>query len=135
MPLFFLFPRQQFAMNVASPTVIRSSLHRNMLMALIPYTDYVFGNEEEAVACGEVFRLADVSPAGVAKALSIFPKFNSSRPRVVVFTQGSDPTIVAVDGKVSFFPVPPVEPHHLVDTNGLVFLSSSFVCHVRGETS
>jgi len=33
------------------------------------------------------------------------PKANGSRPRMVVFTQGSQPTIVAVEGKVQLYPV------------------------------
>lgn len=33
------------------------------------------------------------------------PKANGSRPRTVVFTQGSQPTIVAVNGKVTLYPV------------------------------
>ena len=33
------------------------------------------------------------------------PKANGSRPRTVVFTQGAEPTIVAVGGKISLFPV------------------------------
>ncbi len=33
------------------------------------------------------------------------PKANGSRPRVVVFTHGSQPTIVACEGKVQLYPV------------------------------
>jgi adenosine kinase len=33
--------------------------------------------------------------------VSAFPKENGSRPRIVVFTQGKDPTVVASFGKVS----------------------------------
>lgn len=66
-----------------------------MLKACIPYTDYLFGNEEEAVAVGEVYGFKDTTVTEVARELSKFPKFNLSRPRVVVFTQGSEPTVVA----------------------------------------
>jgi adenosine kinase len=35
-----------------------------------------------------------------------------------VFTQGTDPTIVAVDGKVTEYPIIPVPKEEVVDTNG-----------------
>lgn len=36
------------------------------------------------------------------------PKASGARPRTVVFTQGAEPTIVAVNGKVTLYPVPKV---------------------------
>ena len=36
----------------------------------------------------------------VAMQLAKLPKENSSRPRVVVITQGKDPTVVATEDKV-----------------------------------
>ena len=33
------------------------------------------------------------------------PKANGCRPRTVVITQGAEPTIIAVNGKVHLFPV------------------------------
>lgn len=41
-----------------------------------------------------------------------------TRPRVVVITQGSSETIVAVQGVVRTFPVEKIPNHLLVDTNG-----------------
>ena len=46
------------------------------------------------------------------------PKANGCRPRTVVFTQGCEPTIVAVGGKVSHYPVILLPKEKLVDTNG-----------------
>ena len=46
------------------------------------------------------------------------PKKDSSRPRTVVFTQGSQSTIVACDGKVTEYAVDPLAKELLVDTNG-----------------
>lgn len=46
------------------------------------------------------------------------PKASGCRPRVVVFTQGCDPTIVAVGGKVYKYPVKQLAKEELVDTNG-----------------
>jgi adenosine kinase len=46
------------------------------------------------------------------------PKINGGRARTVVITQGADPTIVAVNGKVQRFPALVVPKEKLVDTNG-----------------
>ena len=38
--------------------------------------------------------------AAACEQISQFEKVNKARPRYVVFTQGPDPTIIAVEGKV-----------------------------------
>ena len=37
---------------------------------------------------------------------------------MAVITQGAEPTVVAVDGVVKYFPVPPLAKELLIDTNG-----------------
>lgn len=54
----------------------------------------------------------------IALKLAAMPKINQNRPRMVVFTQGADPTIVACEGKITKYPVIPIEPKDIVDTNG-----------------
>jgi adenosine kinase len=46
------------------------------------------------------------------------PKQNGSRGRTVVITQGSAATVVAVNGKVTLYPVIALPADKLVDTNG-----------------
>jgi adenosine kinase len=46
------------------------------------------------------------------------PKQNGSRGRTVVITQGSSPTVVAVNGRVTLYPVIALPAEKLVDTNG-----------------
>jgi hypothetical protein len=43
--------------------------------------------------------------ATIALKIASQPKASGARPRVVVFTQGSEPTIVAMNGSISTFPV------------------------------
>jgi adenosine kinase len=53
----------------------------------------------------------------IAKAISELPKKNSQRKRVVVITQGSDPTVLAITGQdLKEFAVK--KPLEIVDTNG-----------------
>merc|ERR1712203_727262 len=53
----------------------------------------------------------------IATRLSLIPS-SKSRKRTVVITQGCDPTIVCVNGRVSEFPVIALPKEKLVDTNG-----------------
>ena len=50
--------------------------------------------------------------------LAAQPKTSGARPRVVVFTQGSDCTIVACNGEVTKYDVDALPKEMLVDTNG-----------------
>ena len=87
-----------------------------------PYWDYLFGNESEALAYSESHSLNTTSIPEIAKHIALLPKANSTRPRIVVLTQGSDPTIVAVahDGivQVSEYPTPTISDEEIVDSNG-----------------
>lgn len=92
------------------------------------YTDYTFGNETEATAWAEAHGLKEktTSPEdikAIAKAMAVFPKKNEKRQRVVVVTQGTDPTVVAIaDGKggasIKEYPVHKLEKSEIVDTTG-----------------
>jgi adenosine kinase len=48
------------------------------------------------------------------------PKENEQRPRTVIVTQGTDPTVVAVGGeeRVRVFPVRQIGKEEINDTNG-----------------
>jgi hypothetical protein len=50
--------------------------------------------------------------------ISRMPKQNGSRGRTVIITQGSAATVVAVNGKVTLYPVIALPAEKLVDTNG-----------------
>lgn len=103
------------AMNLSAPFLVE--FFKDPMMAALPYTDYLFGNESEAEAFGKVHGI-EGGIEGVAKHLSQMEKKNGSRPRTVVITQGKDSTLVAVNGEVRSFPVQPLPEDKLVDTNG-----------------
>ena len=62
----------------------------------------------------------------IAKKLAALPKKNTKRPRLVVITQGADPTIVVSSSgegvvaatDVHQYPVIPIKSEQIVDTNG-----------------
>ena len=56
----------------------------------------------------------------IARKIAELPKANEKRKRVVVITQGTEETIVAVQGeqKVREYPVRLVKKEEIVDTNG-----------------
>ncbi|KAK5052119.1 hypothetical protein LTR84_002923 [Exophiala bonariae] len=96
---------------------------KDQLAEVLPYTDYVFGNENEAKTWAESQGHKDISIPEAAKLLAQTPKTNEKRPRVVIITQGTDPTIVAVaekgkDVQVQEYPVAAIEKDAINDTNG-----------------
>lgn len=104
-----------FAINLSAPFLIQ--FFQDQMKQAIPYADYVFANESEAVTYGEAKGWGTDIPT-IALRLAAEPKKSGTRPRVVVFTQGADATIVAAQGKVHTFPVEKLEKDKLVDTNG-----------------
>ena len=90
--------------------------------ATSPYWDYVIGNETEArswaEAHAEVPEKQDVK--AIARSLAELPKANEKRQRVVVVTQGTEETVVAVQGEqdVKTFGIRTVKEADICDTNG-----------------
>jgi adenosine kinase len=56
--------------------------------------------------------------AEIALKTAALPKKNTTLPRIVVFTQGSDETVVATGTKVQTFSILPVATEQIVDTTG-----------------
>jgi adenosine kinase len=88
-----------------------------------PYWDFLFGNESEALAYAESHNLSTTSIESIASHIALLPKANPLRHRVVVITQGADPTIVAETQengtvKIKKVPTPKVATQEIVDTNG-----------------
>jgi adenosine kinase len=73
----------------------------------------------------------------IAKHLANLPKKNNQRRRVAIVTQGTDPTIVAVQGEddVKTFPVHQIDSKEIVDTTGAgdAFAGGFFAGIAKGE--
>jgi adenosine kinase len=93
---------------------------KDPLDASAPYWDYVIGNETEAAAYAESHGLGTTDVKEIAKALANLPKENGERKRVAIVTQGTEPTIVAVQGEdeVKVYPVHLIAKEEINDTTG-----------------
>ena len=107
--------KKTFALNLSAPFIV--DFFGDQMAQAMQYADFLFGNEGEAAAYGKKHNLGE-DIKEIALAVSKLPKKDESRPRTVVFTQGSECTIVAVDGKVTEYAVDPLAKELLVDTNG-----------------
>ncbi|MBE3042313.1 hypothetical protein IMZ48_06980 [Candidatus Bathyarchaeota archaeon] len=107
-----------FALNLAAPFI--PEFFKDVLDAAVPYTDLIIGNETEAASYAKSHALASDAPRDVALALANLPKENAQRKRTVVITQGTEPTLVAIQGEteVKEFPVHAIDPSKINDTNG-----------------
>lgn len=109
-------------MNFSAPFI--PQLFTKQLQDILPYTDVIIGNEAEAEAWASATWSPDLQqrdlPA-IARSIALLPKFNSSRPRIVIFTQGAGETVMVTSDEPNIpqiFPVNPLRDDQIVDTNG-----------------
>jgi len=105
-----------FSMNLSAPFICQ--FFKQPLLESLEYADYFFGNETEAKAFAEANGLTTTDPTEIALKIAAMPKKSNKRSRIVVITQGSEPTIVATEGKTTHYPVDKIEESGIVDTNG-----------------
>ena len=107
-----------FIMGLSAPFI--PLFFKEPLMQCSKYWDYVIGNETEARswAEGQVHETRDVKE--IARMMAELPKENQKRKRVVVITQGTEGTVVAVQGEkdVKEFGIKEVSKQDICDTNG-----------------
>jgi len=109
-----------FVLNLSAPFI--PQFFKAQLDQLLPFCDYVIGNDSEAKAWAEASGQPNVDdiPA-IARALAFGTKSNSSRPRTVIITQGAESTIsvVALENSTpKVYPVQALSDSEIVDTNG-----------------
>jgi adenosine kinase len=108
-----------YCMNLSAPFIVQVPPFRNFLNKMLPVCDILFGNETEAMAYAEAMwgeEMKDVE--FIATRLSLVPMAGNKPARKVVITQGADPTIVAIKGRVTKYPIIKLDKAQLVDTNG-----------------
>jgi len=105
-----------FMFNISAPFLIQFFWDGKM-EEVLKYADVVFSNEDEAAALGKKMGWGE-DLKEIATKLAAYPKVNSNRSRMVIFTQGAKQTVVYKDGEVlTFYPIP-CPASEIVDTNG-----------------
>ncbi|KAI9297918.1 Adka protein [Neoconidiobolus thromboides FSU 785] len=123
-----------YAMNLSAPFL--SQFFKDNMDAVSPYWDIIFGNETEALAYSQSHGYETEDIKEIALKIANLPKENKSRPRLVVFTQGTKPTIVVENGQVKEFPINEIDPKEINDTNGAgdAFVGGFISQYVQGAS-
>jgi len=106
-----------YCLNLSAPFLMEVPPFKACLDKLMPNVDFLFGNETEAATFAKVAGWSETDLPTIAKKLQALPKVGDKK-RTVVITQGSQPTIVCVDGEITEYPILQLSPSKLVDTNG-----------------
>jgi adenosine kinase len=122
--------KKTYCMNLSAIFIV--DFFTDALKAALENVDILFGNESEAEAWGKKMEYADQSIGNIAMELSKF----GGRKRIVVITQGSEPTVLAQEGIVTEFPVPPMAKESIVDSNGAgdAFVGGFLAALMSGKT-
>ena len=108
-------------MSISAP--FDAQFFSKQLQDILPYTDIIIGNETEAEAWANATNLPNVKDLpGIARSIALLPKSYPSRPRIVIFTQGAQNTVVVTSKKPDSpksFAVSPLRDDQIVDTNGV----------------
>jgi adenosine kinase len=106
-----------YCLNLSAPFLMEVPPFKACLMKLLPYVDYLFGNETEAATFAKTEGWTETDIPSIAKKLAALPK-EGSKPRTVVITQGSDDTVVVIGEELTKYPIIKLNPKKIVDTNG-----------------
>lgn len=109
---------QTFVLNFSAPFI--AQFFGSQLEEILPYTDIVIGNEDEAEAWATAKGYKDVKNLeAIAREIAKLPKKNEARPRIIIFTQGAQNTVVVAGDKAAkIYPVDALADSQIVDTNG-----------------
>uniref|UniRef100_A0A0R3S132 Adenosine kinase n=1 Tax=Elaeophora elaphi TaxID=1147741 RepID=A0A0R3S132_9BILA len=107
-----------FATNLAAPFIQKH--FRNEFLEMLRYVDILFGNESEGKAFADANNYSTHELHEICVKIAASPKVNKKRERIVILTQGPNPTIVYQNGskKVTEYPVEKLKYEEIVDTNG-----------------
>jgi len=122
-----------FMINLSAQFIV--SVFKDRLLSALPYADFLFGNELEAREFSKVMGYETDDVALIAEKASQYEKVNQKRDRIVVFTQGPDPVVIAVNGKSHLIQVPPVPTDLIKDTNGAgdAFVGGFLAALIKGK--
>lgn len=103
-------------MNLSAPFI--AQFFKDQVDQVLPYVDFLIGNESEAEAYAESHNYGTKDLAEIAKKLAASPR-EGSKSRTVIITHGAESTIVATsDGSHKVHDVQKIPDDQIVDTNG-----------------
>merc|ERR1712217_14690 len=102
-----------YCLNLAAHFIVQVPPFRACVEKTLPACDYLFRNETEARAYAEAVGWDTTDVEFIATRLSLVPMELGKPPRKVVITQGADPTVVAIKGIVTKYPVIKLEKSQL----------------------
>ena len=106
---------KKFILNLSAPFI--AQFFTKPLDEVLFYADIVFGNESEAEAFANAHDFKTKAIRDIAVQMAALPKANDKH-RIVIITQGAEPTIVVQNGSIKEYPVIPIKKENIVDTNG-----------------
>jgi len=106
-----------YCLNLSAPFLMEVPPFKACLDKLMPNVDFLFGNETEAATYAKVAGWPETDIPSIAKKLQALPK-DGDQKRTVVITQGSEPTVVCIDGEIAEYEILKLPPSKVVDTNG-----------------
>merc|ERR1711908_165449 len=107
----------KYCLNLSAPFMMQVPPFKAFILKSLPMVDYLFCNETEAATFAETEGWETTDVKFIATRLSLVPSAKGVK-RTVVITQGCDPTVVAINGHVTEYPVIALPKEKLVDTNG-----------------
>ncbi|KAF3482426.1 adenosine kinase [Arthroderma uncinatum] len=110
-----------FMLSLSAPFI--PAFFKDQLASVLPYTDYIVGNEAEALSFAESQKWETKDISEIAQKMAKLPKTNTKRGRTVIITQGTEPTIAVVSSesgelKVTQTPIRKISQDEICDTNG-----------------
>eukprot|EP01043_Picozoa_sp_COSAG02_P009822 COSAG02_NODE_338_length_24206_cov_94.612685_8_plen_246_part_00 len=105
---------KSYCLNLAAPFLIEVPPFWAVLESLLPYADYVFGNESEFETFAKKMEWDPSNMKETVAKIQALPK--EGKPRTAIVTQGSLPALIATADGVTEHPVIPCD--NVVDTNG-----------------
>mmetsp|Transcript_132361 Transcript_132361/g.229525 ORF Transcript_132361/g.229525 Transcript_132361/m.229525 type:complete len:341 (-) Transcript_132361:187-1209(-) len=102
-------------LNLSAPFIVQ--FFGAQLAEVMPYVDILFGNDDEAKEYAKANKFDTEDVAEIAKKCVDLPK-EGERKRTVIFTCGSNSTVVATKDGCATYPVAVLDQSKIVDTNG-----------------
>ena len=105
----------KFAMNLSAPFIIQ--FFGEQLSKVLPYVDILFSNDDEAKVFAEARGWQGKTVEEIATLAAKLDHVGAGG-RLVIFTQGKNPTIFATPTQQGQVAVEPIDASKIVDTNG-----------------